>query len=53
MKPVEMKHANSKMTITVAPGQVKNANYYGWVEVEPVKVESKVKEKQNGKNTRK
>lgn len=52
MKPVEMKHAKSKMTITVSPGQVGNAQYYGWVLVEPVKLKSKVKVKDNGKDTR-
>ena len=30
---IEMKHENSKKTITVAASQVGNAKYYGWTEV--------------------
>lgn len=57
MKPVEMKHEKSKMTILVQAGQVETAKYYGWEivpEATPVVLNSKSgKGGKNGKSTRK
>ena len=62
MKPVQMKHDKSKMTITVQAEQVENANYYGWYAVDPddpgirrevLKIQSIKKGGKDGKGKRK